>query len=246
MRPAGSPSDWVDLLDSLVPDILALVIATWQGMAPPAPDALEDRISETLCRHLRQGRDRCDLPFTIQTQLVELDPAAGQDQGRMDIVFVPTMVPRENIYFCLECKRLNVPDQNRIRPYSSEYVRFGLLRFVTGQYAPVVRNGGMLGYVLDGNVAGALARVEANIRSRHVALGMEPPGIFLRSSILPGDDWVRETRHRRAHSGSSPIVIHHLFMPPTSGLAPSRQRRRPGINPLHGGPQGKPGRKGSR
>ncbi|MEA2916556.1 MAG: hypothetical protein QOJ15_8637, partial [Bradyrhizobium sp.] len=30
--------------------------------------------------------------------MIELDPTAGQDQGRMDIAFQP-LVPREDIYF---------------------------------------------------------------------------------------------------------------------------------------------------
>ena len=211
MTAIGSPADWANLLDSLVPEILALVIATWEEMPPPASDALEDPISTAFCKRLRAGRNRCDLPFDIWTQLVELDPTAGRDQGRMDIVFKP-MVPREYIYFCLECKRLNVRAANGVRPYASDYVRFGMLRFVRGQYASVVRNGGMLAYVLDGDVRAAMANVERNIQARLSELGMDAPGVFLASGILPKDERVRETRHRRLNS-SEPFIIHHLFMP---------------------------------
>jgi hypothetical protein len=206
----GSPDDWVNLLDSLVPDILALVIETWEQMPAPAGGAFEDPISAVLCERLRAGRNRCDLPFDIWTQLVELDPAAGQDQGRMDIVFKP-MVPREYIYFCLECKRLNVRSADGVRSYASEYVRFGMRRFVTGQYASIVRNGGMLAFVLDGNVPTAIANVEGNMKSRLSELGMDAPGTFLISGILPNDERVRETRHRRLNTTES-FVIHHLFM----------------------------------
>ena len=211
MTPIGSPADWADLLDSLVPEILALVIATWEDMPPPPGGALEDPISTAFCKCLRAGRNRCDLPFNILTQFVELDPAAGEDQGRMDIVFMP-MVPRESIYFCLECKRLNVRSAHGVRPYASEYVRFGMLRFVRGQYARVVRNGGMLAYVLDGDVRAAMANVESNMQARVSELGMDAPGTFLGSGILPNDERVRETRHRRLKS-TEPFIIHHLFMP---------------------------------
>lgn len=211
MTPIGSPADWANLLDALVPEILALVIATWEETPPPAGDALEDQISKAFCERLRAGRNRFDLPFDIWTQLVELDPAAGEDQGRMDIVFKP-MVPREYIYFCLECKRLNVRTAHGVRPYASEYVRFGMLRFVRGQYARVVRNGGMLGYVLDGEMRAAMANVEGNMQARSSELGMEGPGTFLTSAILPKDERVRETRHRRFTS-TEPFIIHHLFMP---------------------------------
>ncbi len=98
----GSPEEWIDLIATQVPSILALVIETWESMPPPAANEFEDPVSEALCMALRHSRSRCELPFRIDTQLVELDPAAGQDQGRMDIVF-SLLVPREDIYFCLEC-----------------------------------------------------------------------------------------------------------------------------------------------
>ncbi len=206
----GSSEQWVNFIETQVPDILSLVIETWEAMPPPAGNELEDPISETLCRSLRQSRNRCDLPFRIDTQLVELDPAAGQDQGRMDIVFSPS-VPREDIYFCLECKRINVRGDNGVRPFFVEYVRFGMLRFVRGQYANSVRHGGMLAFVLDGDVAGAISGVEINIRNLSLDLGMNNPGTFLASTVRPTDSRIRETRHRRIQQ-AQPFVIHHLFM----------------------------------
>lgn len=217
MRTIGSPTDWINLLDSLVPEILALVIATWEEMPAPAGDALEDPVTNAFCIRLRAGRNRCDLPFRIDTQLVELEPAAGQDQGRLDIVFSP-LIPREDIYFCLECKRLNVRGENAIRPLFVEYVRFGMLRFVRGQYANSVRNAGMLAYVLDGNVVGAIVGVQTNVSNLHRELGMDPPGALLASSILSADSRIRETRHRRLNH-SEPFVIHHLFMARDSSTA---------------------------
>ena len=171
----GSPEQWIDLIESQVPDILALVIETWEAMPPPAGNELEDPVSESLCRSLRQSRNSRDLPFRIDTQLVELDPASGQDQGRMDIVFSPA-VPRETIYFCLECKRINVRETSGIRACFVEYVRFGMFRFVRGKYANSVRCGGMLAFVLNGDVAGAIAGVEVNIQNLHGELGMDVAG----------------------------------------------------------------------
>jgi hypothetical protein len=239
MRTLGSPIEWRNLLDSLVPDILALIVATWEQMPSPEGDALEDPMSTTFCKRLRAGRTKHNLPFDVWTQLVELDSTADQEQGRMDIVFKP-MVPREYIYFCLECKRLNVRSVSGTRPYAAEYVQFGMLRFMTGQYANAVRHGGMLGYVLDGNVATAIANVESNIRLRVTELGMELPGQFVNSHLIPDDQRLRETRHRRA-TGAEPFVIHHLFMPgrPDTPLRnnrpdvdskskPSRSRKRKG------------------
>jgi hypothetical protein len=148
--------------------------------------------------------------FQIQTQLVELEPASGEELGRQDIVFIP-LIPREDIYFCLESKRLNVVNGGKLRTYASEYVTLCMLRFVTGQYSKAVRHGGMIGYVLDGNISQAMTNVEANIRTHHSALRMLPPGEFHSSTILTDDAWARETHHQRAHE-TVQFHIHHLFM----------------------------------
>jgi hypothetical protein len=210
MSIVGEPTNWADLIDPLVPDILGLVIATWEGMAAPPTDAREDQISVNLCKLLQQNRTARELFFQIDTQQVELNPAAGEDIGRMDISFRP-LVAREDIYFCLECKRLNVILDGRTRSYASEYVVFGVARFVSGQYASRVRHGGMLAYVLNGDAARAIVSVESNLRERHAVLGMEPPGAFAPSSIIVGDAKVKETHHRRGHDAVL-FCLHHMFM----------------------------------
>lgn len=206
----GISTEWSDLIDPMVPEILNLVIASWQEMPPTAQDEKEDNITIALCRILVQNRTARGLMFQIRTQVVELDPMPGQDLGRLDIAFIP-LIPREDIYFCLESKRLNVLKKGQHRALASEYVLYGMLRFVTGQYSKAVRHGGMIGYVRDGNVSGAISNVEANIRQRHVELCMTPPGAFVASTILKGDTRARETHHQRAHE-TNLFRIHHLFM----------------------------------
>ena len=215
MRSLGTPHDWLDLLTALVPDILELVRTTWKTMPALPPDALEDPTTEELCRRLRQNRTAAMLPFRIDIQMVELGESPDGDQGRMDIVFSP-MLPTEVVYFCLECKRLNVTRAGTTRSYATEYVTHGMMRFVTGQYASHVQHGAMLGYVLDGNIPAALQRVSAAIGTRCDELGMEKPCSVLQSSIRTTDPSAAETRHRRSPS-QEPFVIHHLFSPrPTS------------------------------
>lgn len=216
----GSPSDWANLLDSQVPSILKLVVDTWGRISAPAANELEDSITNRLCAALQNHPNRESYPFHIRSQTVILEPGLGTEMGRMDIAFLP-FVPSDHIYFGLECKRLNVLTGNSNRSYYVEYVRFGMLRFVTGQYASAVRHGGMLAYILNGDVAGAMAGVESNIRVLHQNLGMDSPGAFHASSIRPMDAMARETSHRRT-GNSDPILIHHLFMPgdPNAPLRP--------------------------
>jgi hypothetical protein len=211
----GTSSEWADLIGPIVPEILKLVVASWRGMSSPTEDQSEDDITLALCRALQKNRTTRQLMFQIRPQVIELEPAAGNDLGRMDIAFIP-LVPREDIYFCLESKKLNVTTNGRSRAYASEYVVFGMLRFVTGQYSRAVHHGGMIGYVLDGDVLRAMSNVEANVQKNHATLGMAAPGSLDASSVLPDDDRARETRHQRAHEEKL-FCIHHLFMAARGG-----------------------------
>lgn len=219
----GSSDAWIDLLDPLIPDIVDLVAETWPTLKPPAGDELEDVMTKALCRALRNSRTGRALPLQIHLQFVEIDPAVEDDEGRIDITFIPT-IAREDIYFALECKRLNVRQHNgKVRPCHAEYVQHGMTRFIAGRYGAAVHAGGMLGYVLDGQVGKAINGVAANVQQHHVSLEMDAPGELSASSLRPGDDNTRETRHRssvRSHDFS----IHHLFVAcdPTT---PLRQRR---------------------
>ncbi len=207
---AGSPTEWDDFFSTnFVPDIVDLVLLSWAGMLKPPPDQLEDRITVALYCALTRNQGFCTLPFLIRIQDVEVDIEQEQETGRKDIAFFPAL--RGDIYFCLECKRLHVVEDGESRAYASEYVRQGMTRFVSRQYSPFVRHGGMLGYVLDGDIARAIKNVEKNIRTRHVELRMEPPGKLLPSSIRPTIEHIRETRHRR--DGEEALFrIHHLFV----------------------------------
>ena len=211
MKSYGVPDDWLDLIASLVPEILQLVWSTWQTMPRLARNALEDPTTEDLCRRLRNSRSAAELPLRIDIQMTELGKSATADQGRMDIVFSP-LLPTEQIYFCLECKRLNVMKSGSTRSYATEYVVHGMARFITGKYAPRVQQGGMLGYVLDGDVEGAMHRVSLAIRARWDELGMRSPGLMLACSIRKGDPMARETRHCRG-AAKRDFVIHHVFVP---------------------------------
>ena len=208
----GSPAEWVDLIDPMVPAILSLVVSSWEEMPAYAADETEDNITLLLCRRLRQNKKARALPFQVRPQTIELDPMPGSDEetGRMDIVFVPH-TDDEDIYFCLESKRLNVIKNGKIRSYASEYVKKGMIRFVTGFYAKAVRHGGMLAYVLDGDVPKAMSNVEANMQANQAELYMAAPGAFVPSAILTSDARARETHHQRSHE-TELFRIHHLFM----------------------------------
>tara|TARA_A100001391_G_scaffold175066_1_gene137776 strand:- start:369 stop:1037 length:669 start_codon:yes stop_codon:yes gene_type:complete len=210
MEKFGSTSHWQGFVVTQVPDILSMVLSTWEKFPSPFSDELEDPVTNRFCVALKRARDRCDLPFRIDVQLVELDLDAGEEQGRMDIVFSPP-APREDIYFCLECKRVNVVTAKGRRACYSEYVVHGMLRFVQGQYAQKVQNGAMVAYVLDGDCQRAIAGIEGNLTINATALRMAGSPVFATSVLFPSDHRVKETLHNRTF-GTEQFKIHHLFL----------------------------------
>jgi hypothetical protein len=208
---AGDPAAWDDFFQqSLIPNVLALVMNTWERMEKPEQTDHENDISRKLYAALKNGKDRNRHPFLIRYEDVEIDTDLAIETGRKDIVFFPP-ANDEDIYFCLEAKRLNALVAGVRRSLADEYVKEGMQRFIDGKYSRFVRHGGMLGYVLNGQVARAMRNVEANIRGRAQELGMAVPGGFFPSRILPDDPSVKETHHSRAHD-TTLFCIHHLFM----------------------------------
>lgn len=207
----GDPSYWDDFFrQNLIPSVLSYVIATWEQMPTPGPSDLEDAVSVKLYSALVKSKDRNAHAFLIRYQDVEVDTDLAKETGRKDIVFFPSLQEQE-IYLCLEAKRLNAVVSGVRRSLADEYVTEGMQRFVDGKYARFVRHGAMLAYVLDGNINRAMQNVENNIRNRRAELRMDKNGGFLASTILPDDPRTKETRHRRAHEKAI-FRIHHLFV----------------------------------
>lgn len=208
---AGDPTDWDNFFQqNLIPAVLSLVISTWDRMEKLGQMAHENEVSIKLYAALITGKDRNRQAFLIRYEDVEVDTDLAKETGRKDIVFFPP-ANDEDIYFCLETKRLNALVSGVRRSLADEYVKEGMQRFVDGKYSRLVRHRGMLGYVLDGRVARAVKNVEANIRKHARELGMALPGGFLPSSVRPDDLSAKETHHRRGYE-TALFCIHHLFM----------------------------------
>jgi hypothetical protein len=206
----GDPSYWDDFFQqNLIPNILSYVITTWEQMAAPGPSDLEDAISVKLYSALIKAKDRDKHAFLIRYQDVEIDTDLEKETGRKDIVFFPSS--QEEIYLCLEAKRLNAVISSVLRSLAYEYVKEGMQRFIDGKYARFIRHGAMLAYVLDGDIRKAMHNVEINIQNRLAELRMDKNGGFIASTIHPDDPRTKETNHRRACEEAI-FRIHHLFV----------------------------------
>ena len=207
----GDPSYWDDFFQqNLIPSVLSHVIAIWEQMPKPGLSDLEDAISDKLYSALVNAKRRSDFPFLIRREDLEFDTDLAKETGRKDIVFFPSLQEQE-IYLCLEAKRLNAVISGVRRSLADEYVKEGMQRFVDGKYARFVRHGAMLAYVLDGNIDRAIQNIEKNIRNRLLELRMDKNGGLVASTIRPDDCRTKETRHRRAHE-KAVFRVHHLFV----------------------------------
>lgn len=214
MTVTGSTQSWLDLLENMLPELLELIVDTWPSMHGTLTDDKEDITTEMLCSMLRKNRTLRQLPFLVDTQWVELNPAPGRKQGRLDITFRPTSLsgpPNESIYFCLECKRLNFQSGKNRSTGAPEYVKEGMMRFVGKQYGQSVKHGCMLGYVLDGHVSKAMKNVERNVKKHYAILRMIKPGTLQPSLILATTNGVKESYHYRENETSA-FCIFHLFL----------------------------------
>jgi len=205
----GDASLWADVFpDRLIPNILELVVKTWQRFQKPRSLDHEVPISRRFREALRRGKDLYELPFTIWPESSETDPDTGKEIGRIDIRFLHGW--RESVYFAFECKRLRIPYNTGMRPNTGEYVgASGMMRFITGQYGKGLLSGGMIGYVMDGNLSAAVPAVKKTIDKNREDLRLIFGSSLDFSSMMPRKQAVKETRHDLT---KREFTIHHVFL----------------------------------
>lgn len=204
----GDASLWEPLFpERLIPEILSLVVRTWDQL--PRPDLSEGEVSLTrrFRARLRQDKDARLLPLRIERESVEDTLEAGEELGRIDLRFSHGF--RENVYFAFECKRLNLVDSSRRQSKAGEYVSNGLMRFIDGRYGRGLDSGGMIGYVMDGDVRWAIVAVDRVIRSRREVLRLLGEKLA-NCPLMLGHEQIRETRHEME---GQILRMFHLFLP---------------------------------
>ena len=209
MAVIGNPNLWTNTFpDDLIPKILDLVVSAWKTFTKPAHDEYEVAITAKFRSSLINLKDFRRLPVTIQREIPEDDLQTGKERGRIDLRF--THGYRENIYFAFECKRLNkIDSKNKINSLAPEYVKEGMMRFVTRKYASSVDKGGMIGYVMDGNIDTAIRAVNRNINHNRINLKISKSNSLLPSSLIPSNSEIKETQH---DLDGRNFMIHHIFL----------------------------------
>ena len=208
----GDATIWSDTFPAdLIPRMLNLVVETWHPFRKPVTTDHEVPITRRFKHALKQAKDFRRLPVRIEREPAEDDPVTGEELGRIDLKFLPAVSALEEIYFAFECKRLNATIGGYRRTLATEYVTEGVMRFVTGQYSSAVDSGGMIGYILDGEIDGAIGAVGQNIASRRAELRMSASASLEGSGLHPDNPLIQQTDHTL--SAQRQFRIHHIFLP---------------------------------
>jgi hypothetical protein len=210
---AGNAWKWKDdlLPEEFIPDILELVLKSWDNFEKP--DRLENEvsISKNFYRDLKVEKNKKgDLPFHIWCEVTTFNEVT--DEGRVDILFAYLGSINEEVHFAFECKRLRIPypPPSKFLTNNSEYVGDqGMLCFITGKYSGRVKHGGMIGYVMDGDVQKAISSLADLIKQKAVSLQIENNTGLEPSSFLTASDNLKETKHILTKKN---FTIHHVFL----------------------------------
>ena len=145
----------------------------WQVVARLPADALEDAITKTLVDRLDADAWVRSL-FYCDYQFVPMDRARDGSLAEDRFIDIAMIMDNDRSrYLAYECKRLNVRRDGARRSQAGSYVAEGMMRFVTGQYAEGLPVACMIGYVMDGDVSFAYARIKATIGENGSALRLQ-------------------------------------------------------------------------
>lgn len=204
----GSLDPWSDVFpEGLIPYILDLVISAWTDFPKPSPDDHEVPITRKFRPVIIRNKNLIRLPISISREIPEDDLQTGNELGRIDLIF--THGNREDVYFSFECKRLNVVSSGKRKTLATEYVKAGMMRYTTSQYAARLLHGGMIGYILDGDSTTVIDAINKQIKKQCKDLKINPPQKLGKSSVRPNDHQVKETKHQLE---LRQFVIHHVFL----------------------------------
>ncbi len=207
MATDGNLNVWASTFPvSLVPQIIRLVLDSWKNFKTSQTG--EVIITQEFFVVLDSNQEASKLPFLIDLEIILPNKTGTKQQGRLDLRFIHGY--SRKVYFSIECKRLRFNFPSGFDSLANKYVTEGMFRYFNGQYAPGLDKGGMLGYVMDGNVTEAVKDVTKAINNKRSAMYMSPDKTLCNSSILSSRQ-VKETIHNYGPTGQ--FAIYHIFLP---------------------------------
>lgn len=193
-----------------IPVILRLILKAGNKLRKQSETDREDWLTTRLYRHLIREPSFRDGPLQIHLQpdIVnsKVDPDTNTVEGRLDLQV--SCGHGAEVYFAIEAKRLRVSLPGGLFLGSREYVTEGMMRFITGQYAPFMQAGAMLGYVYDGKKEKARADVDGQVQKKAKKLKLKEPNKLSLSTLIPHQS-IDETKHDLENRL---FTVYHIFL----------------------------------
>lgn len=192
-----------------IPIILTNIFLAGETLRKKTSNEIENKLTRRLCVIMNQLPGFRDGPLSLhpQQELLPLEPDSDSPEGYVDILV--SCGYGSETYFAIEAKRLRVRSaKGKMDAGNNDYVNEGMMRFVSGQYAPFMTSGAMLGYVYDGDIQKACSGVGRYIKGKIKELRLMPPEKMKRSSLVATKE-VYETRHDLTRRK---FFIYHVFL----------------------------------
>ena len=223
----GDPQLWKDRFVTIDERLLARILVLWPTCLTPLPaQPDEDTITINLVHLLAKDAIVRSLCHWVEYQYEPfgIHPNGARfSRGIIDLALLLDW-ERER-YLPYECKRLNVTHNGSRSSLATPYVREGLIRFVTEQYAEGLPLGCMLGYVIDGDLLFALKQI-------HAAVDAQRASLSLTSGPAPGAAIHGIERFTTGHQRASKslVEVRHVLLPfPVTAANPSLSTAAPGL-----------------
>lgn len=194
----GFDARFIERLCCIVPETVQIL----------GPNPEEDDITHNLRMRFHLDPTLRRMFYSWETQF---EPPGLAETGKhvrdgiIDLVLFWDQSP--TCYLAYEAKRLNVTMPSGFKALSGKYVSEGLARYVTGKYSEGLPFGGMLGYVLDGDLPAASTRIGKVLAVKSIPLALQsgPEELSTSATALRF-----QTRHLR-QSGGEIDVVHSLI-----------------------------------
>jgi hypothetical protein len=193
---------------SQIPSVLGSVFQAAETLSKNSHEDREDWLTRRLHARLVKIHPFRDGPLSVhfKPKIPGDDTDADTSGGEIDLLV--SCDRGYEVYFAFEAKRLRFQSSGRLVLGNDQYVKNGMMRFVSGQYAPLMEAGGMIGYVFDSNRDQARLDVDRYVTAHAGELKLRPPYQLATSGILDHIA-VDETGHDLENRL---FMIYHLFV----------------------------------
>ncbi|MDB6028023.1 MAG: hypothetical protein JWM68_4246 [Verrucomicrobiales bacterium] len=200
------------LPEGFVGELLPLVLNTWSDFEVPIHIVEEPKITALFKKRLKKRiKDDPENDWFIMLETSDYDDS-GVEISRTDIRVLPPGKKDEDYAFVLECKRLNISHPGgKFDRNTGKYTDDGMLRFIEGTYSRGLREGGMMGFVMDSDVPAARQALLNAISTRQEKLKLRTGSGYLPCALLPVKSLHGETQHVLGNNRT--FILYHLLVP---------------------------------